>query len=240
MLKSISKIILFLFLCLISKLGSCQSINLAGIFPTIDHSGKLTDKLNYSLYYFGAFPIANFEKPNLSKDAYFHLFYSEQALTYQIKPKISLTGSYVYQRTNALYANYTNENRFYVQTKYKHSIKIFNLSHRLRFDGRFVQNRIINQTPFTHRIRYQLGINFAISEKTYFTAYEEAFFNTFKNTEAIYGENWGYAAFVKKINEKNKIEAGLLYVTWNIGKKIWFNQYYFQFTWINNLNFSKK
>lgn len=240
MLKSKLRIVLFLIFCCTSKFGITQNVNIGGVFPTIDHSGKLTKKLNYSLYYFGAFPIVNFKTPNLSNDGYFHLFYAEQAVSYQIKPKIILTGSYVYQRENVVYNNYVNENRFYIQAKYKHSFKKLNLSHRVRFDARFIHNRVTNFTPFTHRIRYQLGFDIPINEKTYITAYEEVFFNSFKSSGPIYGENWGYVAFGKKLSEKNKIEAGLLYVTWNLGNSNWFNQYYIQFTWINSLNFSKK
>ena len=66
------------------------------------------------------------------------------------------------------------------------------------------------------------------------------FFNTFKNAGAIYGENWAYTALGKRLNENNKIEAGILYVTWNIGNNNWFNQYYFQITWISHIDFRKK
>jgi hypothetical protein len=217
-----------------------QSINVGGIFPTVDHSGAISNKLNYSLYYFAAFPLVNLDNPNVSKDSYFHLFYAEQALSFIVDKKFSITGSYVFQRENAVYKNYVNENRFYIQAKYKHSIKKVNLSHRLRFDGRFVQNRITNESPFTHRVRYLLGLDIPISEKNYVTAYEEAFFNTFENANAFYGENWAYAAFGKKLNKTNKIEAGILYVTWKLANENWFNQYYFQLTWISHLNFIKK
>jgi|ERR1019366_4569866 hypothetical protein len=216
-----------------------QSVYVGGLFPTIDLSGVLTNKFDYRLYYFAAFPLANFHKPEVSKDAFFHLLYLEQALTYNVNSKFSLTGSYLYQRTNVVYDNYVNENRFYLQTKYKHSIKKIYLTHRLRFDARFIQNRITNETPFTHRVRYLIGMDTPINEKLYFSAYEEAFFNTFNGASAVYGENWAYAGIGKKLNEKNKIELGFLYVTWNIGGNNWFNQYYLQLTWNTHLDFRK-
>jgi hypothetical protein len=233
-------IVSILSILLSASVINAQSINVGGVFPTIDHSGTISNKLDYSLYYFAAFPLVNFDKPDVSKDSYFHLFYAEQALSFIVNKKFSLTGSYVYQRENVVYDNYVNENRFYVQAKYKHSIKKVNLTHRLRFDGRFVHNRFTNETPFTHRVRYLIGMDTPINEKLYFTAYEEAFFNTFENAGAVYGENWAYSALGKKLDEKNKIEAGILYVTWNIGKSNWFNQYYFQLTWISHLDFRKK
>ena len=74
----------------------------------------------------------------------------------------------------------------------------------------------------------------------YFTAYEELFFSTVSGSDPVYEENWAYAALGIKINERNKIESGLLYITWSIGKPNWFNQYYLQLTWISHLYFRKK
>ena len=118
-----------------------QSTYVAGLFPTIDHSGTVTKRFDYSLYYFGAFPLVNFDNPDISKDATLLLFYSEQALTYNVNKHVSFTGSYVYQRENVTKDNYLNENRVYFQATYIHSAKTVNLKHRLRFDNRFVQNR---------------------------------------------------------------------------------------------------
>jgi hypothetical protein len=216
-----------------------QSVYVGGLFPTIDHSGTLNNKFDYSLYYFAAFPLVNFQKPDASKNAFFHLLYLEQALTYKLNDKFSLTGSYLYQRANVVYDNYVNENRFYIQAKYKHSAQKINLTHRLRFDGRFIQDRITNESPFTHRLRYLIGMDASINNKLYFAAYEEAFFNTFIGASTFYGENWAYAGIGKKLNAKNKIELGILYVTWNIGNNNWFNQYYLQLTWNTHLDLRK-
>lgn len=235
----------FFILCLIlqSIVFRSQSLHYGGVFPTIDHSGDLTPKLGYGLYYFAACPLVNFSKPDISHDTNFLLFYSEQSLSFKTSKYFSFTGAYVYQRANAVYNNYVNESRFHVQAKYKHSIKNLNLTHRVRFDGRFIQNRIINETPFTHRVRYLLGLDFPIKSKKenlYFTGYEELFFNTVSGANPVYEENWAYVALGIKLNERNKIEPGILYITWNVGKTNWFNQYYFQLTWISHLNFTKK
>ena len=229
----------FSALLFISITVKAQSTYVGGLFPTIDHSGTVTNKLDYSLYYFAAFPLANFNKPSVSKDAYFNLVYLEQALIYKVSSKFFLTGSYLYQRANVVYDNYVNENRFYLQAKYKHSIKKINFTQRLRFDGRFIENRITNETPFTHRVRYLIGIDVPMNDKLYFAAYEEAFFNTFNGANKVYAENWAYAGVGKKLNDKNKIELGVLYVTWNTGGTNWFNQYYLQLTWSSHLDFRK-
>jgi len=219
-----------------------QSTYVGGVFPTIDHSGTITKHLEYSFYYFGACPLFQFDNPNLSEDANFLLFYSEQALTFHLNPRLSFTGSYVYQRENAIKPYYSNENRVHVQATYKQSINTINLKHRLRFDNRFILNRSTLETPYTHRLRYLIGIDFPIPNKKnnlYFTAYQEAFFNTYKKASKVYGENWAFAALGIKLNDKNKIETGPLYITWNTGEKNWFHQYYLQLSWISHLDFTK-
>lgn len=226
----------------LTEASKAQSTYVGGVFPTIDHSGTITKHLDYSFYYFGAFPLVSFNKPDISKDANFLLFYSEQALTLSLNKHLSFTGSYVYQRENVTTENYLNENRVYIQATYKHSAKTLNLKHRLRFDNRFIQNRITGETPYTHRLRYLIGLDVPIKNKKnnlYFTAYEEVFFNTFKNAGAFYGENWAYAAIGVKLNDKNKIETGPLYITWNAGGSNWFHQYYLQLTWLSYLDFTK-
>jgi hypothetical protein len=160
-------------------------------------------------------------------------------LTYKKSEKLSFTGSYLYQRTNVTTSNFVNENRIYIQSKYKHTFNKSRISHRFRFDGRFIQNRNTNTYPFTNRLRYQLGFEKQITDKSYVSGYEELFFSTTKNTMPIYNENWAYLGFGRKLNERNNIELGALYVTWNIGKNTWFNQYYLQFSWVNHINFSK-
>ena len=37
-----------------------QSITMGGIFPTVDHSGSINQKVDYGLYYFAALPLFNF------------------------------------------------------------------------------------------------------------------------------------------------------------------------------------
>jgi len=219
-----------------------QSLSIGGIFPTIDHLGKISKRLDYSFYFFGAFPLMNFKAPDFSKDANFLLLYSEQALTVNVNKQFSITGSYVYQREQVLSSNFVNENRIHIQAGYKHLLNQIGIKHRLRFDNRFVQNRSTDETPYTHRLRYLLGVDMAIRSKKsnlYLVAYEEVFFNTFRKASKIYAENWAFAGVGLKVNNKNKLEAGPLYITWNTGGQNWFHQYYLQLVWVSQLDFTR-
>lgn len=234
---------IFILLLFGSFFCQAQSLHYAGIFPTIDHSGSVGKKLGYGLYYFGAFPMMNIKTPNSNRESGFLLFYSEQSLSYSASQQLSFTGAYVYQRANVMSSDYVNENRFYIQAKYKHSVNHITFSHRFRFDGRFIQNRADNNTLFTHRARYLIGMDLPIKtqkQNLYLTAYEEIFFNTFRGAGPVYAENWTYAAAGLKLNERNKLEAGLLYITWNLTGANWFNQYYLQLSWVSHLDLKKK
>ena len=132
---------------------------------------------------------------------------------------------------------------FYLQTTYKHDLKPVSLKYRLRFDNRWVHNHITNKTPYTNRLRTLVGLTFPISSKnskTYFTCYEEAYFNTYKNAASVYGENKFNAAMGVKLNKVNKIEAGVLYQTVKLNRTDWFNQYYLAVSWISQLDFTGK
>ncbi len=123
---------------------SAQNVNHFGVFPVVDHSGQLSDKWNYGLYYFGAFNLIN-DKTSGSPDmSGFFIFYSETAMTYSLNKNLSFTGAYVYERQYPLDKDYyRNENRFYIQSTLKSNIGKSQLRNRLRYDGRFIQNREI-------------------------------------------------------------------------------------------------
>jgi hypothetical protein len=232
----------FLFSGFISLLPA-QSVYVGGIFPTIDHSGSISRRLDYSLYYFGAFPLVNLNKPNISGNPNFLMFYSEQTLTYNANPNLSFSGSYVYQRENVTKASYVNENRLHFQASLKQDFGNNKLRHRLRFDNRFIQNRNTGKSPYTHRLRYLIGVDVPIKtpkNNLYFTAYEEGFFNTYENAPIIFGENWAYAALGVRFNKIHKIEVGPIYISWYTGNNSWFNQFYIQCSWISHLNLEKE
>jgi len=113
----------------------------------------------------------------------------------------------------------------------------------VRFDNRFVYNSVTKETPYTHRLRYLLGLECPLKSKKnnlYLAAYEEVFFNTFRNASSVYAENWAYVAIGFKLDERNKLETGPLYITWNTGGDNWYNQYYWQLTWLSHIDFTKR
>ncbi len=150
--------ILVLLLCM-SKFAQAQNSNHIGLFPTIDHSGAISKHMDYSLYYFGGLNLINNKVNNVNDPPSFSVFYAEQALTYHPNLHLSLTGSYVYERQHPFENVYRNENRFYLQAAYQYNLGRTSLKYHFRFDGRFIQDRVSGENPFTNRIRYQFGIS---------------------------------------------------------------------------------
>jgi len=222
--------------------ASAQNLNHFGVFPVIDHSGQLSDKWNYSLYYFGAFNLVNdksSESPDMSG---FFIFYSETAMTYSLNKSLSFTGAYVYERQRPLDKDYyRNENRFHIQTMLKSNIGKFELRNRLRYDGRFIQNRETNETPYTSRLRYLIGVTVPLGgEKFYFNASNEMFFNTYSDAEVVYGENWAYAGVGLRTKKAGAFELGPFYMFWVANKeRDLLNFYYIQLSWITKVDFRK-
>lgn len=121
------------------------------------------------------------------------------------------------------------------------SIKI-NIKNRLRYDFRFIQNRVSEKIDFRPRIRYLLGVDFRLNKKSlYLVAYNEFFFNTYKTRTATYAENWAFAGIGFSVSKKVKIETGPLMISWvrNL-EKDWLHQCFMQVTLSYQLDLKHK
>ena len=232
-------LVAFLFSC--SSAFSQANLNYAGIFPTIDHSGKLSEKWSYNAYLFAAAkPYGHTNQWNLKDKARLLYAYSETGISYNITSKLSATASYVYERQNPFEENYRNENRLFQQLTLKLPLKKeFELKQRLRFDERFIGNRLTGKSEFSHRLRYLIGAKKPLNDSWYVTGYTEFFFGT--SGKVQFNENWSALQAGYAFNNIHSVEFGFLYVGWIYNNtNNWFNQYYLQMTWVSNLDFAKK
>ncbi|MBY0435466.1 MAG: DUF2490 domain-containing protein, partial [Cyclobacteriaceae bacterium] len=111
-------------------------------------------------------------------------------------------------------------------------------------DGRFIQDRVTGESPYTSRLRFLIGAAIPLSQKSdrlYFTAYNEVFFNTYKNPVAVYAENWAFAGIGLRTKKSGAFELGPFYIA-SVGNTSdnWLNYYYLQLNWITHLDFRKK
>lgn len=148
---------LFLITCFTKGQSTCH----VGFFPAIDHSGSLSNRLEYSLYYFGAFNIINSRLNNAAQNPGLFVLYAEHALTYKLNSQLSFTGSYVFERQNPAKSNYRNENRFYIQSAFRQKAGLVNIKHRLRFDGRFIQDQLTKKKSVFLPLALPPGVSIA-------------------------------------------------------------------------------
>ena len=103
--------------------------------------------------------------------------------------------------------NYVGEHRIFQQFITKQQFKGIGLSHRYRFEQRFIEG------DFRMRFRYFLAFNIPL-EKTeekdsfwYASAYNEIFLNT---EAAVFDRNRVYAGLGYKLNKNIKLELGYM------------------------------
>lgn len=95
-----------------------------------------------------------------------------------------------------------NEHRIFQQFTSKQDIGQVTLSHRYRFEQRFIEN------DFKIRFRYFLGLTIPFNTSPfYLSAYNEVFLNT---KSAIFDRNRTYAGLGYIINDRIRIEAGYM------------------------------
>ncbi len=234
-----------LLLCLFAGASPliAQSDYHFGWFPTIDHSGHLNDKWSYGLYYFLANNLINPTPDEGLQPAYTLALYGEQAVNYHLNPRLTLTAAYVYERANPFVADYRNEHRFHLQGTYQYPLGKAKLKHRLRYDGRFLDNRRTDAWRYTPRLRYLFGLSTPLRKdsQAYFAAYNEFFFNFKKEEAAIYGEDWAFAGVGFKMGRLGFLEVGPLYIFGVKNKNNdFFNFFFLQTTWVSSLDFSNK
>lgn len=226
------------FLCvllLLPFIASAQNVNSFGLFPTIDHSGDLSEKFSYNVYLFDAITLGDDSNGALPTGSFY--LYGEAGLSYKLTSRWSVTASYVHEGQNPFRDEYRVENRAFQQLTYKHSFPRLEWKHRLRFDERFIQDRTTGETNFSGRLRYLMGVKWPTDTRAYFMGYVEPFFNT--SQDFTYEENWSAAQFGYKFNDTHGIEAGLLLVNWKMPYG-WLNQWYFQATWVSHIDLRKK
>ena len=98
-----------------------------------------------------------------------------------------------------------NEHRIFQQFTTKQKIGSVALSHRYRFEQRFVE------ADFKMRFRYFLGFNIPLTRKEdnkyYLSAYNEVFLNT---ESSVFDRNRMYGGLGYKFNKSLKIEIGYM------------------------------
>lgn len=143
--------------------------------------------------------------------------YFQTGMTYKYSPRLNFSAGYVFQRNNPIYRDFVNENRLWQQFIFLHPVSYFTLSHRVRYEERFIDNRSTHHTnKMATRLRYQLSFTAPLQGKEidpgefFFNTYNEFYFSLTGERNAWYSENWSYAGLGFQTGKMGKFEVGPL------------------------------
>ncbi|SCX85097.1 DUF2490 domain-containing protein [Nitrosospira sp. Nsp13] len=149
---------------------------------------------------------------------------------------------YIYQKTNPLFDNFVNENRLFQQVVYSSDFGFGRVTHRVRFEQRFIHDKAPEQKFLGTRLRYQLGLLVPLQGEElnngefYLNTYNEFYFITSGVSGAIYNENWAYAGIGYQTAKYGRFEVGPLLQRVVVDKHDirYFNL--LQFSWSHNFD----
>ncbi|MEO1548141.1 MAG: DUF2490 domain-containing protein [Bacteroidota bacterium] len=239
MLPLKKRLLFFCILTICALRSAAQDHHVFGVFPTYNQNGRISNKLDYSIYSFLAiYPVEQTTR-GFTYPAKANAFYIELDAIYHLNGQWSGAVSYTYERLNPFRDDYRNEHRVWFQAQHYKKFSRFNLKNRLRYDLRYIENRSTNQTDFNPRIRYLAGIDFPMNSRSlYFAAYNELFFDVFSGRITTFSENWAFAGFGFNLSTKTKLETGPLVISWiRNTEKDWLHQYFLQLTLITQIDF---
>ena len=231
---------------------NAQNLEFYGIIPSLSQTGRISKRFNYNFFASETFDLTNRIIDGVSYPAKPLQTYIQPSLIYLYSPNLNFTGSltYNYQRSNPD-VPYFKEWRTWEQVIYSHKVSTGRMTHRVRFEQRFIKNQRTGNSPMTTRIRYQLGFSIPLQGlqldpgEFYFNCYDEAYFTltvppgTVRS--ALYSENWAYAGIGYQTKKAGRVEVGplLQFNVRDVAQDLR-NLYLLQVTWITNFNFPAK
>lgn len=229
-----------------------QNLEFYGAIPTLSQTGRISNRLNYNFFISETLDLTDRVIEGTSYHSKPLQLYIQPSIIYAFSPNFSFTGSitYNYQRNNPN-VPYFKEWRPWEQIVYGHAVAHGRMTHRLRYEQRFIKNEVTEKWPLTTRLRYQLGFNIPLEGKTlevgelYFNCYDEVFFTltvppgTVRN--ALYSENWFYMGIGYQTKKAGRVEIGPM-LQFNVRdmQQDLRNLYLLQIAWITNFDFSTK
>ncbi|MEO9061123.1 MAG: DUF2490 domain-containing protein [Nitrosospira sp.] len=163
--------------------------------------------------------------------------------TYKYSPNLNIVFlGYIYQGTSPVREHFVTENRIFQQIVYSTDYGFGQVTHRVRFEERFIHDKAPEQKFLGTRLRYQLGLLVPLqgdevnNGEFYFHASNEFYFITSGASGAIYNENWAYAGIGYQTAKYGRVEVGPLL------QRVVINQHdirdfnILQFSWEHNLD----
>ncbi|MBS1569896.1 MAG: DUF2490 domain-containing protein [Bacteroidetes bacterium] len=165
-----------------------QEGTLYGAFPTIDHSGDLSDRWSYNAYLFDAIKLGDDGGTSTAIGNGSFYPYAEGGISYKPVKPLSLTMAYMHERQFSFQEGERIEHRIFQQLTYKLRADRYEMKFRARFDERWIHFAEGGSTTFSHRLRLLAGLKYPADARTYFTGYFEGFLTS--SNDFSYDEMW--------------------------------------------------
>ena len=204
----------FLFLILCQSAFAAHT-DTSGAMTFVNLNQKLSSYSSLTYYHYDVF---NFKTKKINGEQFkagINTAYFQFAYNYQIRPDVTLTGGFIYQRSNPDdLSTFQNEDRIFQQVTFGQRHRDFTSSHRFRFEERFIDNRSSKATYLRTRLRYQIGAKVPLRGLTidagefFINSYNEFYFSTTGARNALFSDNWTYLGIGKMTKEWGSFEIG--------------------------------
>lgn len=214
------KYLFILLALLLSFSAQAENVSSYGSVAFFSLAAKVSKYGSLNFYHYDVFSFAKKDLRGKEFQEGIETSYFQTAYSYQYRPYLALTLGHIYQRSNPFNDEYRNENRIFEQVTYGVTLRDFIMSHRFRFEQRFIENRTEDNTEFRTRLRYQIGAKIPIRglvidpKENYFNVYNEFYFSTTGERNAFYSDNWTYAGIGHRTKDWGSFEIGPL-VQWS-------------------------
>ena len=207
----------FLLILLLISTAQAETLNSFGAMSFINITKNLNPRYDLTLYHYDIFAFSNQEFQGRSYHSGDTQTYFQTALTYRYLPELHFSLGHIYSRNNPFDDDtFQNEHRIFQQVVYSQNFETFRLSHRVRLEERFVDNRSKDRTDFRTRLRYQLGLKKTLKPATpqrpeiYFNTYNEIYLSTTGERNAFFSDDWLYAGLGITTKRLGSFELGPL------------------------------
>jgi hypothetical protein len=208
------KIIIIFILFAHANISLAGDANLFGVLPAVSQTGRITDVFDYNLFMSTTVNATDRTIDGRRFPARDIQSYFQPSLIYKYSPQLNFAVAYVYQRTNPFNNDSTNENRVFQQAIFSVPLSTGNLYQRVRFEERLITKTRTHETPLSTRLRYMVGYNLPLQGERldpgefYLNTYNELYFSTSGQRNAIYSEDWLYGGIGYSTEDAGNIEIG--------------------------------
>lgn len=208
------KVLKFFLLFILIIPAYAKTYDTYGVVPFLSLSKGLGPKFDLNFYHSDTFGLTDNHFNNKHYKSRDLQTYFQTGVNYKFLPSLNFTLGHIYQRNNPMDVDFTNEHRIFEQVTYTHNIDEKKITHRIRYEQRFIDER--EEHEFKTRLRYQIGMSLPLQGREldpnewYFNCYNEFYFSTTGERYAFYSDDWAYAGFGYQTREWGKLEAGPL------------------------------